>query len=71
LYDDATDNSIEWSGPLSLTSAEGYVLISDTVDDFQHFETWKGTLVEYDGEILILNHPYHTIYAVVTLNSLS
>jgi hypothetical protein len=72
VYDDVTDNSIEWnSSTVSLLgTAHGWGLYdeSDENDDFQKFYTKKGTLITYDREdqqSLVIEHPYDTTYAKV------
>lgn len=77
VYDDITDNSIEWSSNTvsDLTSVEGRGLFdySDENDDYQTFMTNKGTLLTYDREdqqSLTIEHPTKPIYAVVMLESM-
>jgi hypothetical protein len=75
VYDDVTDNSIEWNSSTftTLTATEGFGVFdeSDENDDFQKFFTLKGTLVTYDREdqqSLVLEHPYDTAYAKVYIS---
>ncbi len=75
VYDDVTDNSIEidLTSLMSLSSADGMGWFdeSDVVDDYQLFETYKGTLLTYDREdqqSLVINHPENSVYAVVNID---
>ncbi|MBI5073199.1 hypothetical protein HZA99_05245, partial [Candidatus Woesearchaeota archaeon] len=75
-YDDITANSIEWSSTslLALNSSDGFGFfdVSDTIDAYQDFVTYKGTLIEYDREsksYIYFYHPYYAVYANVTLES--
>jgi hypothetical protein len=77
VFDDLTDNNIEIesSSVTFLTSSDGYGMydVSDENDDYQKFMTWKGSLFTYDREnqqSLTIDHPFNTIYAVVSLESI-
>ncbi len=69
-FDDATDNSIEFSYSALTGDTHGYGFEDESSDndDFQKFLTWKGTLITYDNEdkqSFVLEHPQDAVYAEV------